>query len=115
MPLGVFTDGTDGVSPGRFAVGVSDVAVRDRNIFLADTWSGLTVLGIAPILDPSVPVGEGFQFLLRTLANLPVRIERSANFQDWELWMQMTPDREVVRITDSQPGDTAQFYRAGAE
>jgi len=91
------------------------VAVRDRNIYLADTWSGLTVLGIAPILDPSVPVRGGFQFLLKSLANRPVRIERSANFQNWEVWRQMTPDREVVRITDSQPVDGAMFYRAGAE
>src|SRR2546423_12416161 len=30
MPLGVFTDETDRVSPGRFAVGVSDVAIWDR-------------------------------------------------------------------------------------
>lgn len=93
----------------------SSATARDRNIYLADAWSGLTVLGIAPILDPSVPVGGGFQFLLKSLANRPVRIERSPNLQDWEIWRQMTPDREVVRITDSQPGDGAMFYRAGAE
>jgi len=89
-------------------------AVRSHNIFLADAWSGLTVLSIAPTLDPSVRQGEGFQFLLRGLANLPVRIERSANLQDWELFQHLTPDREVVRITDSQPRG-ANFYRACTE
>jgi hypothetical protein len=97
------------------AGGARDIAVRGRNIFLANTHGGFTIFGIAPTLEPAVRSGAGFQFLLRSLSGNSVRIERSEDFETWSPWKVVTPVREVTHLSDDEPSSGSMSYRAVVE
>jgi hypothetical protein len=98
---------------GSYSSRSLDVAVQGSKVFVADAWSGFTVIGVAPTLEPAVAVEGGFQFLLRSLKGVQVRLEKSYDLETWIPWNNVVPDREVYLITDNETQNA--FYRAASE